>query len=199
MSQASVNPALQIWISEPRKSNACYLTAVELPPQAATTPYGEQGTKNMSNQTHGARLLAPDGWDARERNDFSKSRLLHLPIYRKALNFLNWDIWFSLINNNLSVFKLPAPCWKLLSKLTPPRASLEQLSQGHLRCYLPGWSPKNSQQIKWDFELLGCDYILKFTIPMGGGNWTCDNHFMVYAGQIIMHHSLSLYSTTNLT
>ena len=53
MSQASVKPALQIRISEPRKNNACYLTAVELLPQAATTPYGEQGTKNMSNQTAG--------------------------------------------------------------------------------------------------------------------------------------------------
>ena len=143
-------------------------------------------------------MLAQDSWDVCERNDYRKPRLLHLPIHRKALNSLNWDIWFSLINSNLSVFKLPAPCCKLLYKWTPPPASLEQLSQGHLRCCLPGWSPPNSHQIKCDFELLGYDYILKFTIPMWDGNWTCDNHFMVYVVQIIMHYSLSLYSTTNL-
>ena len=54
------------------------------------------------------RILAPDSWGAYQRNDFSEPRLLHLPIHRKALNSLTWDIWFPLINNNLLMFRLPA-------------------------------------------------------------------------------------------
>ena len=47
-----------------------------------------------------------------QRNDFSELRLLHLPTHKKALNSLTWDIWFSLINNNLLTFQLPALCCK---------------------------------------------------------------------------------------
>ena len=39
------------------------------------------------------RVLAPDSWAACERNE---PRLLNLPIHRKGLNSLTWDIWFSL-------------------------------------------------------------------------------------------------------
>ena len=41
--------------------------------------------------------LAPDSGGAYQRNDFSECRRLYLPIYRKALNSLAWDIQFSLI------------------------------------------------------------------------------------------------------
>ena len=58
------------------------------------------------------RILAPESWGAYQRNDFSEPRLLHLPIHRKALNSLTWVIWFSLINNNLFTFRLPALCCK---------------------------------------------------------------------------------------
>ena len=54
------------------------------------------------------RILAPDSWDAYERKDFSETRVLHLPIHRKVLNSLTWDIWFSLITNNLLMIRLPA-------------------------------------------------------------------------------------------
>ena len=33
-----------------------------------------------------------------ERSDSSEPRLLHLPMHKKALNALTWDIWFPLIN-----------------------------------------------------------------------------------------------------
>ena len=59
------------------------------------------------------RTLAPDGWDSYERNDFTEPRLLYLPIHRKALNSLTWDVWFSLINNNPLMFRLPALYWKI--------------------------------------------------------------------------------------
>ena len=55
-------------------------------------------------------MLAPESWGAYQRNDCRKPRLLHLSIHRKALNFLTWDIWFSLINNNLLMFRLSAFC-----------------------------------------------------------------------------------------
>ena len=48
------------------------------------------------------RALAPGSWGAYQRNDFSEPRLLYLAIYRKALNSLTWNIWFSFINSNQS-------------------------------------------------------------------------------------------------
>ena len=59
------------------------------------------------------RILAPNHWGAYQRNDFSEPRLLQLPIYRKALNSLAWDIWFSLLNNNLLMIRLPALLYNL--------------------------------------------------------------------------------------
>ena len=53
--------------------------------------------------------------------------LLHLPVHRKPLNSLTWDVWFSLFNNNLLTF--PITCsllQKLLYVLVPPLTSLEQ-------------------------------------------------------------------------
>ena len=47
----------------------------------------------------------------------------------------------------------PALCCKLLYNLTPPPASLEQFSQGYLRCCLLGLSPKNFHQIKHNSQL----------------------------------------------
>ena len=36
--------------------------------------------------------------------------LLHLPIHRKALNFLTWDIWFSLIKKKKKTFDIQPSC-----------------------------------------------------------------------------------------
>ena len=74
------------------------------------------------------------------KEHFSESSLLHLPIHRKALNSFICDIWFSFINNNLLLFRLPASCCKLLYDLVPPLPSSEQLSQGYLRSCLLGFS-----------------------------------------------------------
>ena len=60
----------------------------------------------------------------------SKSRLLHLHIHRTVWTSLTWDNVIFLINNNLLMFRLPAPCCNLLFTLAPPPTSLEQLSQG---------------------------------------------------------------------
>ena len=42
-------------------------------------------------------ILAPDSWGTYQRQDFREPRLLHLPIHRKVLNSLTWDIWFYII------------------------------------------------------------------------------------------------------
>ena len=65
------NQRFQMWISEPE---------------------GIQEKQCLLSGSHSPWLaLAPDSWDAYKRNDFSKTRLLHLSIHRKALNakFLN--------------------------------------------------------------------------------------------------------------
>ena len=58
-------------------------------------------------------LQRNSGWESRgpwpqrvgyrSKEWFQWARLLHLPIRRKVLNSLAWDIWFSLINSNLLV------------------------------------------------------------------------------------------------
>ena len=48
-------------------------------------------------------ILAPDSWGAYQRNDFSEPRLAFFHI-QKSAKFLNWDIWFSIINSNLLMF-----------------------------------------------------------------------------------------------
>ena len=81
------------------------------------------------------RILASDSWGAYQRNDSSD------PIHRKALNSLTWDIWFSLINNNLWRSWLPGLCCK--TPIYPgfsPRL-LGAVSQSYLKRCLLGCSP----------------------------------------------------------
>ena len=65
-----------------------------------------------------------------------------------------WEMWFSLINSNLLICRLPAPCCKLLYSLAPSPAPSprKQFSRGHLKCCLLGlksswfpWNKTNSQ------------------------------------------------------
>ena len=58
------------------------------------------------------KILILDVLRCHERNDFNEPRLLHLPVYRKALNFLTSDAWFSFINIYLLMFQLPGLCCK---------------------------------------------------------------------------------------
>ena len=90
---------------EPRSPKVAKEGKEQLPScshQTASTPYGEpQGRSGCENT--GPRWV---------RNDISESRLVHLPICRKALNPLTWEIWFSLINDNILTLRLPALCCK---------------------------------------------------------------------------------------
>ena len=51
------------------------------------------------------RILGSYSWGAYQRSDFNEPRLLRLPKHRKVLDSLTWDIWFSLINNHLLMFR----------------------------------------------------------------------------------------------
>ena len=105
-------------------------------------------------------MLAPHRWGACQRKDFSEPRHLHLPIHRKVLTPLTWDIWFSLIRDNLLnsdyqpfvtkfqvTWLLPSPPWS--SSLALIWAVISR-----------AWSPKDSHQIKCNSQISGCEYFL---------------------------------------
>ena len=99
------------------------------------------------------QILALQSWGAYQWNDFNEPRLLHLPIHRKALNCLTWDIWFSFMNSKLSMFWPPGLCgrnsyisWMLFG--TVP--------QSHLRGCIQGLNPQKVCRIKRNSQLLGC-------------------------------------------
>ena len=95
------------------------------------------------------RILVPDCWDAHERNDFNKPRLLHPPVHRKVPNSLTWDIWFSLIHKNTFDVQTTCPLFInfCITWLLPPTPTFSgQFSQGYLRCSLLVLSPKISNK-----------------------------------------------------
>ena len=86
------------------------------------------------------RMRCLDSWDWYERSEFSEPRYLHLLIDKRKLHSLTWDIWFSLINNNLWCSDYLSP---LLQSSVWPNSSplpclLRTVSLGYLRCCLPG-------------------------------------------------------------
>ena len=124
MSQSSVIPALQS--TQEGKEHLCDMAGIRLQPLATGSP------EELRRWKH--RQLASESRDAYERNEFSKPKLLHLPIYRKALNSLTWDIWFSLLHKN--TFDVQTTC-PLLQTSTSPESSP-----------LPSW--KSSIKATWD-------------------------------------------------
>ena len=101
-------------------------------------------------------ILTPESWGAYQKNDFSEPRLLHLSMHRKALNSLNWDSWFSLINSNLLMFWLLGLCCRNshVSQLLPYLfgAVFQRLySKLNVLGFVP-WIKHNSQ-------LSGCEFL----------------------------------------
>ena len=150
--------------------------------EAGCLPPGHQTLQPPGRCTLGrlkkTRILAPDSWAA---------RLLCLPIRRKVLSSLTWDIWFSLIINNLLMFRLPGLCCKS-SYIFPgsPFSSLEAVSQSCLRCYILGWNPpflhwiKHNSPLKKIFiylllnlllAMLGLHCFLGFSLSVASGNY----------------------------
>ena len=105
------------------------------PPDTAAAPSPRVHLRGLRMRRH--RTLAPDSWGTYQRNDFSEPRLLHLPIHRKALSSLTWDVWFPLINSHLLMSRLPGFCcknscmfWLLLPLRSRPSEILERLPPG---------------------------------------------------------------------
>ena len=77
--------------------------------------------RNARNKVNKETGLAPDSCGANERNKFSETRGLRLPVHR-MLNSLTWYLIFD-VQTDRSL------CCKLVYSLTSPSASLEQFSQ----------------------------------------------------------------------
>ena len=115
-----------------KENNTCDLAV----PGTNATPYGERGAKDVREELRMWKIKSQNV-GPRQLRCMWKEWFQYLPIQRKMLNPLTWDIWFSLNNNNLLMFRLL--CGKLLTPLHPPISpSLEQFPQGQLRCYLLG-------------------------------------------------------------
>ena len=78
------------------------IVAAIKPSATAATPHDVPwGEHRMEN----TRTLTLDNDDAYQKENFTKFRLLHLPIHRKALKSLTWDVWvFFMISSNLLMF-----------------------------------------------------------------------------------------------
>ena len=125
MSQPSGISGLQMWMRAPQTE-----IQLPLPTVIAEEPgeYTKQGKKKINKKRRRSKVnketeLAPDSWGAYERNEFSESRDLHLPIHR-MLNSLTWYLIFD-VQTDRSL------CCKLVYSLTSPPASLEQFSQSY--------------------------------------------------------------------
>ena len=90
------------------------------------------------------RLTGPDSWGACQKDDFNDSRLLHLPICKKALNSLNWDIYFSLTVFCFVLFYVPDPCCKTLIYPDNLHYLFKAIPYSYLRGCVLGLSPQFS-------------------------------------------------------
>ena len=118
-----------------KEKNTCHLAVIRPQPLLMMSPE----ERKLRKWKH--RKPAPYSQGAYQRNDFSEPRLLHLLIFRKALNSLTWGIWFSLICKKsfwhlycLSLLQSLHVTWLL--PLLPWNSSLWVTWDA--------WSPKNS-------------------------------------------------------
>ena len=96
-----------------------------------------ENSRSKGNKETG---LAPDSWDAYERNEFSEPRCLHLPIH----TMLNSWTWYLISEVQTAC----STCGKWVYRLTSPPASLEQFSQSYWDAVSWFQSPIHSHQIK---------------------------------------------------
>ena len=109
------------------------------------------------------RILASDCCPY-QRNGFSEPRLLHLPIYRKALNSLTRDIWFSSTNSNPLMVQWPGVLLQKLSRYHdfPPGLFETVLSVIWDAVYWT-WNVQEVHQIKHNSQHIGCAFFFQLT------------------------------------
>ena len=153
MSQSSVITALQRELVNPKGTQEGEEYLPSSSHQTTATPYGESWGRKLRKRKH--RKLAPYSRGAYQRNDFSEPRLLHLLIFRKALNSLMWDIWFSLIYKKAFDIYTTCLCCKTYSQPGSSPCFLGSVLSGSLEMLevlkIPTF--RNSQ-------LLGCEFFL---------------------------------------
>ena len=98
-------PKSRTWLNNKGSQEGEYWQPSELQPLPMVSPKGVQDVKNTGCWLQIAEMnmkrMISMGLDS-----------LHLSIQRIALNSLTWEVWFSLINNNLLILRLPALCCK---------------------------------------------------------------------------------------
>ena len=138
ISQPSVISGLQMWIRVPK-------TVIQgmLPPPPPWWLLRSWG--NARNKVNKKTWLAPDSWDAYERNEFSEPKGVHLPIHR-VINSLTWYLTFN-VQTACSL------CCKLVYSLPlySPLPLWEKFSQRYWDTVSQAWSPKHFHQIKQPF------------------------------------------------
>ena len=129
------------------------------------------------------RILAPDSWGAFQRNRFNQPRLCLL-VYRKVmLVSLIWDVWFSLVNSNLLIFRLPGHSCNnsYIPWLLPTSCLFKTVSQLYLRCVTQAWSPQNVCWIQHNSQPLYCAIFFQSTflllLPSSSTQWPSE-HFI---------------------
>ena len=125
--------------------------AMQQPSDCSHSPWWAPGKLRMLK----TQAIAQDSWDAYQRNDSNKPRVLDFPIHKKALNSLTWVMWFSLMNNSLLMFSLLVLCCKACIQSGSSPCFFRVTWDAFSRV----WSPKNAHQIKHNFQLLGCKYL----------------------------------------
>ena len=122
------------------------------PPTTPAVSGGKQGIRLWAMEKAG---LAPRRY---EKKGFCVARHLPLPIQRASPNLFTWEIWVFWINSNLLIFRLPAPCCKLVygpASPTPPWVSSLEVtwdtgSQAHVLTFPLN---KNSQLLDYAYFL----------------------------------------------
>jgi len=115
------------------RKETCHFSSHQTAATPKVSPKEIQDVKTLVTSPRYLRCISKE-W-------FRWAQTLHLPIQRKVLNSLTWAIQFSFISINL-LFLLPAPPCTTPIYPSSPLTSLEQFSQGYLRCCLLGLSPE---------------------------------------------------------
>ena len=139
----TIPPSLATSIPDPN----CYLWTKKL--LAAVSVNKEWCLPSSQQPTWGAlrmekkRMLALDNQHVNQRNNFNESRLWHLPIHRKALKSLTWDVcflWLVVIFWCVTIFFFFCSRNSYISRLLP--YLFRRAPQSYLRGCLLGYSPQ---------------------------------------------------------
>ena len=107
------------------------------------------------------RIPAPKSWGVYQSNDFSEPRLLRLPIHKNA-KFLH--LGYLVFFNSQNTLDVHTTCPLLQTSVSPHSSTLNPhllravLPRVTWDALSPAWRPKNSHRIKYNSQLLGCDY-----------------------------------------